>query len=73
MPTTSLHTVTVDGIAPVPVTLTSRGEGRPILLLHGGMGPLSVAAFADLLADSAPVRVLTPTHPGFGGDRKSVV
>ena len=67
MPTTSLHIVTVDEIGPVPVTITNRGEGRPALLLHGGMGPLSIAAFADLLADSAPVRVLTPTHPGFGG------
>ena len=67
MPTTSLHTVTVEGIGPVPVTLTARGEGRPILLLHGGMGPQSVTVFADLLAGNVPVCVLTPVHPGFGG------
>lgn len=67
MPTTSLHTVPVDGLDPVPVTLTSRGDGRPILLLHGGMGPDSMSAFADLLAGSAPVRVYSPIHPGFGG------
>jgi len=37
------------------------------LLLHGGGGPLTVSAFADLLAAERPARVVTPTHPGFGG------
>ena len=38
------------------------------LLLHGGAGPLSVAGFATLLAESDPAaRVLAPTHPGFDG------
>jgi mannose-6-phosphate isomerase-like protein (cupin superfamily) len=31
---TNTYTVTVDGIGPVPVTVTQRGEGRPFLLLH---------------------------------------
>ena len=66
-PTTSTRTVTVDGIGAVPVTLTDRGTGRPILLLHGGAGPQSVAAFADLLADGTHTRVLAPVHPGFAG------
>jgi pimeloyl-ACP methyl ester carboxylesterase len=51
----------------VPVTVTERGTGTPILLLHGGAGPDSVAGFADLLAARLPVRVLTPVNPGFGG------
>ncbi len=51
----------------VPVTVTERGTGTPVLLFHGGAGPDSVAAFADLLADRLPVRVLTPVHPGFSG------
>lgn len=42
-----------------------RGEGRAYLLLHGGGGPQTVAGFAALLA--AEGRVITPTHPGFGG------
>ena len=67
MPTIPLHTVTVGAIDPVPVTLTSRGDGRPILLLHGGMGPESMSTFAELLADNAPVRVYSPIHPGYGG------
>jgi pimeloyl-ACP methyl ester carboxylesterase len=32
------------------------------LLLHGGAGPASVAAFADRLPDA-----IAPTHPGFDG------
>jgi pimeloyl-ACP methyl ester carboxylesterase/quercetin dioxygenase-like cupin family protein len=64
--TTTLH-VTVDGVGPVPVTVTERGEGRPFLLLHGGAGAQSVDGFADLLATQHPARVLVPTHPGFGG------
>ncbi len=51
----------------VPVTVTQRGQGRPVLLLHGGAGPDSVAGFAGLLAERFPVQVLTPVHPGFGG------
>src|SRR6266571_4084497 len=49
------------------VTYNDRGQGRPFLLLHGGGGPLTVSAFADLLAAERPARVVTPTHPGFGG------
>jgi pimeloyl-ACP methyl ester carboxylesterase len=44
-----------------------RGNGQPFLLLHGGAGPQSVATFAQLLAQKDNSRVLTPTHPGFGG------
>ena len=67
MSTTTSHTIPVDGVGPVQVTVTERGAGAPILLLHGGAGPLSVDGFADLLASTRPVRVLTPTHPGFNG------
>src|SRR5215468_1316846 len=50
----------------VPVTVTERGQGAPVLLLHGGAGPDSVAGFADLLAARCPVLVLTPEKPKFG-------
>jgi pimeloyl-ACP methyl ester carboxylesterase len=63
----STKTVNISGIGPVEVTLEERGEGRPVLLLHGGAGPQSVAAFAQLLAEKDDRRVITPTHPGFGG------
>jgi pimeloyl-ACP methyl ester carboxylesterase len=57
----------VAGIGPVELTVEERGDGRPFLLLHGGAGPQSVTAFAQLLAEKDHNRVLTPTHPGFGG------
>jgi pimeloyl-ACP methyl ester carboxylesterase len=65
--TTTLLNVSVDGIGPAPVSVTERGDGHPLLLLHGGAGPQSVDGFAGLLAADGPARVLVPTHPGFGG------
>ncbi len=64
--TTATYTVAADDLDPVQVTVTEHGEGRPVLLLHGGAGPQSVEAFAELLAKSG-ARVLVPVHPGFGG------
>ena len=65
--TASTYALTLDGIGTVDVTVTRRGQGHPFLLLHGGAGPQSVAAFADLLAGAEPADVITPVHPGFGG------
>lgn len=42
-----------------------RGDGPPILLLHGGGGPRTVAGLSQALYSGA--RVLAPTHPGFDG------
>jgi pimeloyl-ACP methyl ester carboxylesterase len=64
---TTTHHIKVTDIGAVEVTVTERGEGHPYLLLHGGAGPQSVTGFADLLASAGPARVITPTHPGFGG------
>ncbi|QAY58580.1 alpha/beta hydrolase [Microbacterium protaetiae] len=61
----TLIITTTDG--EIPVTVDDRGSGRAVLLLHGGAGPASVTGFAELLADRAGARVITPTHPGFGG------
>jgi pimeloyl-ACP methyl ester carboxylesterase len=41
-----------------------RGEGRPILLLHGMNTVHPRAPFLDLLAEHA--EVVAPSHPGFG-------
>ncbi|TMF76666.1 MAG: alpha/beta hydrolase [Chloroflexi bacterium] len=65
--TTATQSLTVDGVGPVDVSFTERGAGRPFLMLHGGAGPPSVSGFADLLAETERVRVITPTHPGFSG------
>ena len=56
----------VPGIGPVPVTYTDSGTGQPVLLLHGGAGPFSVAGFAAQLS-AAGYRVIVPVHPGFDG------
>ncbi len=45
--------------------VTDHGHGRPILLLHGGAGPRSVAGLGDALASRG--RALTATYPGFDG------
>jgi hypothetical protein len=70
--TAQARTTTIDVALPetrdVEVTITDTGEGRPILLLHGG-GPLTVSGFASQFAadEAIHARVITPTHPGFNG------
>jgi pimeloyl-ACP methyl ester carboxylesterase len=57
------RTVTLpDGLS---VTVAEAGAGRPVLILHGGGGPLTVATLADHLAET--VHTITPTHPGWNG------
>jgi pimeloyl-ACP methyl ester carboxylesterase len=63
----STRTIDVAILGTVELTVEDRGQGRPYLVLHGGAGPQSVAAFAQLLTEKGGNRVLTPTHPGFGG------
>ncbi|MEU6479434.1 alpha/beta fold hydrolase [Streptomyces sp. NPDC047017] len=48
-------------------TLTAYGPaaGRPVLVLHGGGGPATVAPIAEHF--SATSRALLPTHPGWNG------
>src|ERR1700674_4245519 len=65
--TTTTHSVTVEDVGPVPVTVAECGEGHPFLLLHGGGGPQTVSRFAEFFAETEHARVFTPTHPGFGG------
>ena len=43
-------------------------SGRPILILHGGGGPQTVAGLAADLSNHA--HVLVPTHPGFAGESR---
>jgi pimeloyl-ACP methyl ester carboxylesterase len=57
----------VQGVGPVDLTVDEFGEGPVYLVLHGGGGPTTVAAFAQSFAASRGVRVIVPIHPGFGG------
>jgi pimeloyl-ACP methyl ester carboxylesterase len=61
------RTLTPPGLGSVELTVETRGEGQPFLVLHGGAGPQSMARFSQLLAERDHNLVLTPTHPGFGG------
>ena len=67
--TTATYSVDLAGIGPVEVSVAAYGPeaGQPFLVLHGGAGPQSVTGFAERLATTHHVRVLAPTHPGFGG------
>jgi pimeloyl-ACP methyl ester carboxylesterase len=47
-------------------TLREAGSGRPVLVLHGGGGPGTVAPLSRGL--SKTMRALTPTHPGWDGE-----
>lgn len=60
-------TIDVSDVASVELSYTDQGAGHPVLLLHGGGGPFTVAAFGERLAAEKGARVITPTHPGFGG------
>jgi pimeloyl-ACP methyl ester carboxylesterase len=62
--------LTVDEIGAVELSYSERGSGRPVLLLHGGAGPISVVPWAELLARTRSARVITPTHPGFAGTHR---
>lgn len=64
---TATYTVDLAGTGPVELTVADYGSGQPFLLLHGGAGPQSVTGFAERFAAAHDVRVLVPTHPGFGG------
>ena len=69
MTTTTTYSVELaaTGTVEVPVAEYGPEDGQPFLLLHGGAGPQSVTGFAEKFAAAHQVRVLAPTHPGFGG------
>ncbi|MFE9577392.1 alpha/beta fold hydrolase [Nocardia sp. NPDC006044] len=67
MSTTSTVDVPLPELGTIAVRVDERGEGRPILLLHGGAGSMSVTGFADRLAAERNAHVYAPTHPGFDG------
>src|ERR1700722_5449186 len=47
------------------ITVDEQGEGRPVLLLHGGGGPPSMGPLPSALAED--FEVIAPVHPGFAG------
>lgn len=49
--------------AELSLTVAVAGAGRPVLVLHGGGGPATVAGLAQHLSQRA--QVITPVHPGW--------
>ncbi len=47
------------------VTIDQQGEGRPVVLLHGGGGPPSMGPLPSALSED--FEVIAPVHPGFAG------
>jgi len=58
----SLAPLSVNDVA---VECVEKGQGRPLLFLHPGIGLDPKAPVLDRLAEHA--RVIAPSHPGFGG------
>lgn len=51
----------------IEVDVVRKGKGQPLLMLHGGGGPIAGMPFAARLAER--FEIIAPTHPGFGGSR----
>jgi pimeloyl-ACP methyl ester carboxylesterase len=49
----------------VEMSVSTYGERRPVLLLHGGAGPQSMTGFAEQLADAHHVNALVPVADFF--------
>jgi pimeloyl-ACP methyl ester carboxylesterase len=60
--TNTTTTITLQGIE---LKISRKGRGKPLLMLHGGGGPISSRPFADQLADH--FEIIEPIHPGFSG------
>jgi pimeloyl-ACP methyl ester carboxylesterase len=52
------------------VTVDQQGEGRPVLLLHGGGGLPSMGPLPSALSED--FEVIAPVHPGFAGTPRPV-
>jgi pimeloyl-ACP methyl ester carboxylesterase len=50
------------------ITITESGTGRPVLILHGGGGPFTVAGIANHFAET--MHTIIPTHPGWNGTNR---
>jgi pimeloyl-ACP methyl ester carboxylesterase len=50
------------------LTVDAAGDGRPALIIHGGGGPMTIAAIVGHLAKT--MHTITPTLPGWNGTER---
>jgi pimeloyl-ACP methyl ester carboxylesterase len=62
---TQTQSAVVNLLPDLSIAMKTAGEGRVVLVLHGGGGPATVESMSGRLAQHA--RTLTPTHPGWNG------
>lgn len=55
----------------IELEVIRRGQGRPVLLLHGMHNVDPRARFLDLLGRRA--EIIAPSHPGFGHSALSLI
>ena len=51
----------------IDLDVARMGSGSPLLMLHGGDGPVADMPFANRLAEK--FEIIAPVHPGFAGTR----
>ncbi len=51
----------------IDLDVARMGSGSPLLMLHGGCGPVADMPFANRLAEK--FEIIAPVHPGFAGTR----
>jgi pimeloyl-ACP methyl ester carboxylesterase len=51
----------------IEVDVVRKGKGQPLLMLHGGGGPVVGMPFAERLAER--FEIIAPAHPGFAGTK----
>ena len=59
------HEETFETVTGCRIRIMRKGQGQPLLFLHGASGAANWLPFMDMLAQHYDV--IVPEHPGFGG------
>ncbi len=58
------HQETFESVTVCRIRIMRKGQGQPLLFLHGASGATNWLPFMDMLAQNYDV--IVPEHPGFG-------
>ena len=62
------HEETFETVTGCRIRIMRKGQGQPLLFLHGASGAANWLPFMDMLAQNYDV--IVPEHPGFGAPRR---